>query len=84
MIITFQSANRLIPNLFMKAADDVKLSLILDCLPKLSVEKILKDLNESEKEVNICHECCTNEYHDNFLTGKEGQCSKDDPEPNVP
>jgi len=45
-----ESANRLIPNLFMKAADDVKLSLILDCLPKLSVEKILKDLNESEKE----------------------------------
>merc|ERR1712106_793567 len=45
-----ESANKLIPNLFMKAPDDVKLSLILDCLPKLSVQKILKDLNASEKE----------------------------------
>ena len=35
----------------MKASDDVKLSLILDCLPKLSVQKILKDLSDSEKGV---------------------------------
>ena len=37
--------------LFSRASDDVKLSLILDSLPKLSVKKILADMNESEKEV---------------------------------
>jgi len=46
-----ESVNEIIPSLFLKASDDVKLSLILDCLPKLSVQKILKDLNESEKEM---------------------------------
>ena len=37
--------------MFSRASDDVKLSLILDSLPKLSVKKILADMNESEKEV---------------------------------
>ena len=37
--------------LFSRASDDVKLSLIMDCLPKLSVKKILSDMSEAEKEV---------------------------------
>ena len=37
--------------LFSKASDDVKLSLLLDSLPKLNVKKILADMSESEKEV---------------------------------
>ena len=37
--------------LFSRASDDVKLSLLLDSLPKLNVKKILADMSESEKEV---------------------------------
>ena len=37
--------------LFPRAADDVKLSLILECLPRLSVKRILSSMSDSEKEV---------------------------------
>ena len=38
--------------LFPRAADDVKLSLILECLPRLSVKRILSGMSDSEKEVH--------------------------------
>ena len=50
----FQTVSNVVPILFTRTSDDVKLSLILESLPKLSVQKILKDLNNSEKEVIIC------------------------------
>jgi len=45
-----QVCNQLLLTLFPKATDDLKLSMILECLPKLSVKNILKDLNDLEKE----------------------------------
>ena len=53
----------------------MKLSLILDCLPKLSVQKILKDLNESEKEVNIIDDSI---LFDILVTDAERKSQKDD------
>ena len=44
--------------LFSRASDDVKLTLLLDSLPKLNVKKILADMSESEKEVK--HKTGTN------------------------
>ena len=47
----YQETNRLVVQLFPRAADDVKLSLILECLPRLSVKRILCSMSDSEKEV---------------------------------
>jgi len=46
-----EDINNLTIKLFSRASDDVKLSLLLDSLPKLNVKKILADMSESEKEV---------------------------------
>ena len=56
----------------------MKLSLILDCLPKLSVQKILKDLNESEKEVNIIDDSILFGKFDILVTDAERKSQKDD------
>ena len=75
--------NKLIPNLFLKASDDVKLSLILDCLPKLSVQKILKDLNDSEKEVTHWKDKLKR-MGMHIFTDEKRESAKDDKELNVP
>ena len=49
--LCYQETNRLVVQLFPRAADDVKLSLILECLPRLSVKRILASMSDSEKEV---------------------------------
>jgi len=49
--LTQEDINNLTMKLFSRASDDVKLSLLLDSLPKLNVKKILADMSESEKEV---------------------------------
>ena len=51
MCLQFQEINILVSTYFNQASDDVKLRLILECLPKLSVKKILSDMSDSEKEV---------------------------------
>ena len=48
--------------LFPRAADDVKLSLILECLPRLSVKRILSSMSDSEKEVQRVIECCVDRH----------------------
>ena len=54
--------------MFSRASDDVKLSLILDSLPKLSVKKILADMNESEKEVKTkqTNDCLLENTHSDY------------------
>ena len=56
-IFCVQETNRLVVQLFPRAADDVKLSLILECLPRLSVKRILASMSDSEKEVQRVIEC---------------------------
>jgi hypothetical protein len=53
VLLCFQALNTAIPLLLPKTNDDVKMSVIVDSLPRLSTKQKLDVFQDSEEEVNL-------------------------------